>query len=175
MVQHQELQNQIQLKKLNWPYDAFVIPEEIYQQFDCKASGEELEQQWNELFNQYQNKYPTLAEEFKRRNSRQLPNNWQNIINDAVKQAVSKAESIASRKASQNAIEYYAKFLPELVGGSADLTGSNLTRWSFATTLTKENNFTGNYISYGVREFGMSAMLNGMYLHGGIKPFAGTF
>lgn len=162
-------------KELNWPHPSFVIPNEVYQDFDCKARGQSLEDAWNAEFAKYQAKHPELAAEFNRRTAYQLPKDWESIINGAVKLATDKAENIASRKASQNALEYYAKFLPELVGGSADLTGSNLTRWSFAKTLNHENNFTGNYISYGVREFGMSAMLNGMYLHSGIKPFGGTF
>ena len=162
-------------KELHWPYKEFEIPGKAYAQFNCKHSGAEYESSWNELFAQYQSKHPDLAGEFKRRTSMQLPQNFEQIIQDGIALAANTAESIATRKASQNALEYYAKFLPELVGGSADLTGSNLTKWSFATTLADENNFTGNYISYGVREFGMSAMLNGMYLHGGIKPFGGTF
>lgn len=162
-------------KQLNWQYPPFVIPDEIYQQFNCRDSGAKLEEAWNDLFIRYQEQYPQLAQEFCRRNLHQLPANWSEIINKAIHEANNNAKSIASRLASQNAIEYYAKFLPELVGGSADLTGSNLTRWSSAQTLSATNNFVGNYISYGVREFGMSAMLNGMYLHGGIRPFAGTF
>jgi transketolase len=162
-------------KELNWPYKAFEIPKEIYTEFDCRESGHKLEENWNNLFASYQKAHPALAAEFIRRTSMCLPENFNQIIADGINLAVGTAESIASRKASQNAIAYYAKFLPELVGGSADLTGSNLTKWGLAKTLTKENNFTGNYISFGVREFGMSAMLNGMYLHGGIKPFAGTF
>jgi transketolase len=162
-------------EELQWPHAPFIIPTEVYQQFDAKERGTKLELAWQELFAQYQAQYPQHAKEFLRRSQNQLPENFTQIINDGIKLAVSKAESIATRKASQNAIAYYAQFLPELVGGSADLTGSNLTRWNLATTLNETNNFTGNYISYGVREFGMSAMLNGMYLHGGIKPFAGTF
>lgn len=162
-------------KELEWEHKEFEIPKQIYADFDCKNSGQKLEQSWNDLFSQYKAKYAKEAEDFSRRTSMQLPDNFAKIIADGVNLTVSKAENIATRKASQNAIEYYAKFLPELVGGSADLTGSNLTRWSLAKTLNKENNFTGNYLSYGVREFGMSAMLNGMYLHGGIKPFGGTF
>ncbi len=162
-------------QELGWNYPPFVIPHEVYQEFDCKTKGQKLEDEWNSLFAMYQKSYPEFAMEFKRRNARELPWNWGDIIEEGVKLAREKAETIATRKASQNAIEYFAKYLPELVGGSADLTGSNLTRWSFAKTLNDKNNFTGNYISYGVREFGMSAMLNGMYLHSGIKPFGGTF
>ena len=162
-------------KELNWPYSPFVVPPEVYEQFDCKTAGQKLESQWNQLFDQYTKKYPELAAEFIRRSGHKLPDNFANLILDAVKIANQKQETIATRKASQNAIEYYAKFLPELVGGSADLTGSNLTKWSYANVSLASNNYTGNYISYGVREFGMTAAINGMYLHGGIRPFAGTF
>lgn len=162
-------------QELGWDYPPFVVPNEVYQEFDCKAKGQILEDKWNQLFATYQKSYPELAIEFKRRNSRELPKNWDKIVEDGIRLVSEKAETIATRKASQNAIEYFAKYLPELVGGSADLTGSNLTRWSFAKTLNDKNNFTGNYISYGVREFGMSAMINGMYLHNGVKPFGGTF
>jgi transketolase len=169
--------NELELvrKELGWAYPPFVIPSEVYEQFDCKIAGTELEQQWNQLFTEYTTKYPNLASEFIRRTAYKLPDNFASLISDGAKIANQKQETIATRKASQNTIEYYAKFLPELVGGSADLTGSNLTKWSFATTSLAKNNYTGNYISYGVREFGMTAIINGMYLHGGIRPFAGTF
>lgn len=162
-------------QELGWSYPDFVIPEDVYKEFDCKETGDLLENTWNTLFDKYKKSYPELALEFTRRIAHKLPDNFVKIISDAVTTANQKKETIATRKASQNAIEFYAKHLPELVGGSADLTGSNLTRWSTATQSTHANNFTGNYISYGVREFGMSAMMNGMYLHGGIRPFGGTF
>lgn len=162
-------------QELGWDYPPFVVPQEVYQEFDCKTKGQKLEDDWNMLFENYKKSYPELANEFIRRQNRKLPQNWDEIVETGIKSAIDKAETIATRKASQNAIEYFAKYLPELVGGSADLTGSNLTRWRLAKTLNDKNNFTGNYISYGVREFGMSAMLNGMYLHNGIKPFGGTF
>lgn len=169
--------NEISLvrKELNWTLPPFEIPPEVYADFDCKPSGQTVEQSWDKLFHEYSKQYPDLAKDFIRRNYMTLPDDFEKIINDGVNLAVNKAETIATRKASFNAIEYYAKFLPELVGGSADLTGSNLTRWNSAITLNEQNHFTGNYLSYGVREFGMSAMLNGMYLHGGIRPFGGTF
>ncbi|MDQ5921418.1 MAG: transketolase [Pseudomonadota bacterium] len=162
-------------QQLDWQYPPFVVPDEVYQEFDGKIRGAKLEQDWSEKFTQYSLRYPELAKEFERRNLHQLPDNWSEIIKLGMQDAVTKAQTIATRKASLCAIEYYSKFLPELIGGSADLTSSNLTRWSNAQTLSQENNFTGNYISYGVREFGMSAMLNGMYLHGGMRPFGGTF
>lgn len=160
-------------EKLNWKHAPFVIPQEIYDLANCRKHGEEIENQWNDLFARYQKAYPALAKELLRRNEHKLPHNWDEIITNSISAA--KTESIATRKASQNAIEYFAKHLPELFGGSADLTGSNLTKWSFAQSLEPSNAFTGNYISYGVREFGMSAILNGMYLHGGFRPFGGTF
>ena len=170
-----ESEMQLLAKELNWASPSFTVPNEVYQQFDCKDYGLQLEMSWNELFDKYDANYPDLAKDFIRRNVHQLPQNWDEIIFKGAQEASDNAQNIATRKASQNAIEFYAKYLPELVGGSADLTGSNLTRWSLATTLNLDNGFTGNYISYGVREFGMSAILNGIYLHGGIKPFGGTF
>ncbi|MCC2625079.1 MAG: tkt [Burkholderiales bacterium] len=162
-------------KELDWEHQAFHVPEQIYQGADCKKSGKELEDNWNKLFADYKDKHPELAAEFIRRIQHKLPQNFAQIIKDGIKLVNDKKETIATRKASQNAIEFFAKHLPELCGGSADLTGSNLTRWSTAKISNEENNFTGNYISYGVREFGMSAILNGIYLHGGLKPFGGTF
>ncbi len=162
-------------KELNWAYPPFFIPDKVYEEMNCKKTGQEKEDEWKELFKKYQSEYFDLAQEFTRRKNRVLPDNWQEIIDNGIIKTLEKKESIATRKASQNALEYYARYLPELVGGSADLTGSNLTKWSFAITAGKDNDFIGNYYSFGVREFGMSAMLNGMYLYGGIKPFAGTF
>lgn len=162
-------------QNLQWAYPPFEFPKQVYEEFDHKNIGQELEQNWNQLFNQYQTKYPELALEFKRRLSGELPQNFDQIIKDGLLYAITQKQAMATRRASQLAIEYFAKFLPELVGGSADLTESNLTHWSNARTLSASNNFTGNYISYGVREFAMSAILNGMYLHGGVKPFGGTF
>lgn len=169
--------SEIQLvrEQLNWQYSPFEIPESVYKDFDCKASGMKKENEWNQLFTDYQSMYPELASDLLRRVEHKLPENWEEIINKGVELANNKAEYIATRKASQNAIEYFAEFLPEFFGGSADLTGSNLTRWSKAQTLDEKNHFVGNYASYGVREFGMSAILNGLYLHGGLRPFGGTF
>ena len=162
-------------KELGWNLPPFSIPDDVYNEFDAKVKGAEIESQWNELFSAYKASYPELATEYLRRISQALPLNWHKIVSNGIKLANEKKETIATRKASQNAIEYYAQFLPELLGGSADLTGSNLTKWSKATPLTKENNFTGNYVYYGVREFGMSAILNGLTIHGGFIAFGGTF
>ena len=158
---------------LGWPHAPFDIPAEVYAAWDAKAKGEKLEAEWNALFAQYQAQYPELAAEFTRRMAGKLPEDFDGAVERALVEFAEKAEKIATRKASQNSIEVLAKVLPELVGGSADLTPSNLTDWSGSVSVTK--NGGGNYIHYGVREFGMAAMMNGMALHGGVKPFGATF
>ena len=158
---------------LGWPHAPFDIPAEIYAAWDATQKGEKLEAEWNTLFADYQTQYPELAAEFTRRMAGRLPENFDRAIDAALSEIAQKAEKIATRKASQNSIEVLAKVLPELVGGSADLTPSNLTDWSGSVSVTK--NGGGNYIHYGVREFGMAAMMNGMALHGGVKPFGATF
>ncbi len=162
-------------KELNWNYAPFEVPTEVYDDFDCKASGMRAENDWNMKFMEYQSRHPELATELMRRSAHELPKDWAQIVANGIKLVNDKHETIATRKSSQNSIEYFAQFLPEFVGGSADLTGSNLTKWSTAVSLDAKNYFTGNYISYGVREFGMSAIMNGMYLHGGVLPFGATF
>lgn len=161
-------------EKLGWTYPPFVIPKEIYQAWDARAKGQELENTWQTQFADYKAKYPQLAAEFLRRISGKLPADWSTRSAEYIANVQTKAETIASRKASLNALNTYAPLLPELLGGSADLTGSNLTKWSSATALTKETP-AGNYLYYGVREFGMSAIMNGIALHGGFIPFGGTF
>ena len=158
---------------LGWPHAPFDIPAEVYAAWDATQKGEKLEAEWNALFADYQAQYPELAAEFTRRMAGRLPENFDRAIDAALSEIAQKAEKIATRKASQNSIEVLAKGLPELVGGSADLTPSNLTDWSGSVSVTK--NGGGNYIHYGVREFGMAAMMNGMALHGGVKPFGATF
>lgn len=158
---------------LNWHHNAFEIPADIYAAWDAKNKGAQLEQQWHQLFQQYQQQYPELAKEFQRRIAGKLPENFDNHIQAALAEIVTKAEKIATRKASQNSIEILAKILPELIGGSADLTPSNLTDWSNSISVKPHQG--GNYIHYGVREFGMSAIINGMAVHGGIRPFGATF
>ena len=160
-------------KHLGWAYPAFEIPQEIYAAWNAKEKGAKLEAEWNELFAQYQAKYPAEAAEFVRRMDKKLPDNFDAYVQAALKEVCAKAETIATRKASQNSIEILAKELPELVGGSADLTPSNLTDWSNSVSVTREHG--GNYIHYGVREFGMGAIMNGLALHGGVKPFGATF
>ena len=158
---------------LGWNYAPFEIPADVYAAWNAVEQGEKLEAEWNALFAQYQARYPELAAEFTRRMAGELPANFDAHIQAALTEVAQKAEKIATRKASQNSIEVLAKVLPELVGGSADLTPSNLTDWSGSVSVTK--NGGGNYIHYGVREFGMAAMMNGMALHGGVKPFGATF
>ncbi len=158
---------------LEWPYPPFEVPEAIYRAWDARERGARLEHDWNERFNAYRAAHPALAKAFERRLSRTLPERWA-ITRDAfVASQEQKAESIATRKASQQAIEAFAGVLPEMIGGSADLTGSVFTNWSGSKTITAES--TGNYVNYGVREFAMCAIANGLALHGGFIPYVGTF
>ena len=165
---------QLTREKLGWQYEPFKIPDEYYVAWDAKSKGKELEDVWQKKIAAYEKKYPELAAEYKRRIKGCLPNDWNNIAQEYINSIVDKAESIASRKASQNAIEAYAKHLPEMIGGSADLTGSNLTNWSGSVLISNQNK-NGNYISYGVREFAMAAVNSGIALHKGFIPYSGTF
>ncbi|KRH78407.1 transketolase 1 [Ferrovum sp. JA12] len=159
--------------KLNWPHEPFVIPQEIYAAWDATDSGKQAEQAWQERFNAYATAYPHEAKEFLRRMAGDLPQAFELTVMEFIAKCCDKGESIASRKASQNTLEAYGPILPEFFGGSADLTGSNLTNWSGSKPLKK--GVPGNYLSYGVREFGMSAIMNGVALHGGFIPYGGTF
>ena len=161
-------------KNLNWSHAPFVIPKEFYQAWDAREKGKEREQAWQTLFADYAKKHPQLASEFTRRAEKQLPANWNEQIYALVDEMQQKKESMATRKASQICINHLAKILPELMGGSADLTVSNLTHWQDVKTFSADTP-EGRYIFYGVREFGMSAIMNGIALHGGIVPFGGTF
>ncbi len=160
---------------LHWNYPPFEIPEDIYQAWDARSKGNILEKAWEEKWNAYQTAFPELAKEYQRRINRKLPLHWEEKTKKII-EAIYKnpLEKIATRKASQNALNAFAPLLPELLGGSADLTESNSTFWEGSQVLTKENP-SGNYIHYGVREFGMSAMMNGIALHGGFIPYGGTF
>jgi len=158
---------------IGWHHGPFEIPEDVYAAWDARERGAEREAAWNEKFAGYQAAYPNEAAEFQRRIKAELPANWQEHVAGLIDRIQAKGENIATRKASQNAIEGMAPLLPELLGGSADLTGSNLTNWSGSKLVSKQTG--GNYISYGVREFGMAAMMNGMALHGGFIPYGGTF
>jgi transketolase len=158
---------------IGWRYPPFEVPQHIYDGWDAKKRGAALERAWNDKFAAYEKAQPELAREFRRRVTGELPANWSTHCQVLLEKIIAKAESIATRKASQNAIEGLAPVLPEWVGGSADLTGSNLTLWSGSKPVGREGG--GNYIYYGVREFGMSAVMNGLALHGGIIPYGGTF
>jgi transketolase len=158
---------------IGWNYPPFEIPKEVYDAWDGRAKGKKIEAEWDQKLNEYTKKYPSEAAEFKRRIAGDLPANWREHVEKTITQVNEKAETIASRKASQNSIEALAPALPELVGGSADLAGSNLTLWSGSKGIS--NKTGGNYIYYGVREFGMSAIMNGLSLHGGIIPYGATF
>ena len=160
---------------LNWEHEPFVIPADIYAAWDAKAKGAEEEQSWDAKFAAYSTAYPELATEFKRRMSGELPANWEAESQAFIEKLQATPANIASRKASQNAIEAYAHVLPEFLGGSADLASSNLTLWSGSKPIRADHNVDGNYINYGVREFGMSAIMNGIALHGGFIPYGATF
>jgi transketolase len=161
-------------EQLGWSHDPFVIPDEIYAEWDAKQRGATAEKGWDEKFSAYTEAHPDLAAEFKRRMAGDLPVNWELEADKFIAEVDSKGESIASRKASNVALNGFGPLLPELLGGSADLTPSNLTSWSGSKAIT-DGHIDGNYISYGVREFGMTAMMNGMTLHGGFIPYGGTF
>ena len=159
---------------LNWPHAPFEIPADIYAGWDAKASGAEKEQLWNEKFAAYKKAHPELAAELIRRLAGDLPADFAEKADAFIQQSQDKAENVASRKASQNSIETFATLLPEMLGGSADLAGSNLTIWSATKGISAED-ASGNYLYYGVREFGMSGIMNGIGLHGGFRPFGATF
>lgn len=159
---------------LNWSFAPFEISPEYYTAWNAQAQGEKLEKQWQTLFNNYQKQYPDLANELLRRMQGKLPANWATMTEEYIKATQAKAEKVATRKASQNCLNTFGPILPELLGGSADLTGSNLTMWSDSKPITGTD-YQGNYIYYGVREFGMSAMMNGIALYGGFIPYGGTF
>jgi transketolase len=158
---------------IGWNFPPFEIPQEVYEAWDARKKGAAWEEAWNRKFEHYAKAYPAEAAEFKRRMAGELPANWPEIAKQAIAAVNAKAETVATRKASQIAINALAPHLPEFVGGSADLTGSNLTNWTGCKPVFQKQ--PGNYISYGVREFGMAHIMNGMALHGGILPFGGTF
>ena len=159
---------------LGWHHPPFEIPNEINEAWDCRKKGEQAEATWNAQFTAYQAQHPELADEFERRIAGELPKDWASISETYIAETQEKGEKVASRKASQNAINAYAPGLPELMGGSADLAGSNLTLWSGSKGLSHDD-ASGNYIYYGVREFAMSAIMNGIALHKGFIPYGGTF
>ncbi|MEH0832157.1 transketolase [Pectobacterium cacticida] len=160
-------------EQLGWTHPPFEIPADIYAAWDAKPAGQRKEAAWNDAFAAYASAYPELAAEFKRRTTGELPVNWQADAQQFIEELQANPAKIASRKASQNALEAYGKLLPEFLGGSADLAPSNLTIWSGSVSLDKDH--AGNYIHYGVREFGMTAIANGIALHGGFIPYTATF
>ncbi|MGR4049672.1 transketolase [Kosakonia cowanii] len=160
-------------KQLGWNYGPFEIPKEIYQAWDARDRGAEAQQSWNEKLAAWEKAFPELAAEFKRRMSGGLPENWEQITSEYINNLQANPAKIASRKASQNTLNSYGPVLPELLGGSADLAPSNLTIWSGSTSIKEDA--AGNYIHYGVREFGMTAIANGIAHHGGFVPYTATF
>jgi transketolase len=161
-------------KELDWTAGPFEIPEDVYAGWDHKEQGQKDEAAWNEKFAAYKAEFPAEAAEFERRMAGELPANFEVEMDKFIADTQAESPKIASRQASQKAIEKLGEILPEMFGGSADLTGSNLTNWSKMVKVNREN-ANGNYLSWGVREFGMAHMMNGMVLHGGFKVFGGTF
>ncbi|MDG2629692.1 transketolase [Vibrio parahaemolyticus] len=161
-------------KELGWEHGPFEIPQEVYAEWSAKETGAAKEAAWNEKFAAYEAAYPELAAEFKRRVNGDLPKEWEEKASQIIADLQANPANIASRKASQNALEAFGALLPEFMGGSADLAPSNLTMWSGSKSL-EANDFSGNYIHYGVREFGMTAIMNGIALHGGFVPYGATF
>ncbi len=165
---------QLTREQLGWEHAPFEIPADVYAGWDAKEAGAAAEDLWDEKFAAYKAAYPELAAEFVRRMAGDLPANWEEDASKFIAEVNAKADSPATRKASQNALNGFGPLLPEFLGGSADLTPSNLTSWSGSKAIT-EGHADGNYISYGVREFGMSAIMNGASLHGGFVPYGATF
>jgi transketolase len=161
-------------KELGWSYGAFDIPTDIYEEWNARDAGDDAEQIWNQAFNDYHKAHPELAAELLRRVAGDLPTDFDTKALAYIEQLQAEGSNIASRKASQNTINAFGPMLPELLGGSADLAGSNLTKWAGTKGITKDD-ASGNYVYYGVREFAMSAMMNGMALHGGFIPYGATF
>ncbi len=159
---------------IGWNYPPFEVPQEVYDAMDAKASGQAMQAQYEEMFARYAAAYPELAAELKRRLAGDLPAVFDEAVMQALCEAQTKAETVATRKASQKALDALCPVLPEMLGGSADLTGSNLTNWKGVERMSADN-LLGRHISYGVREFGMSAIQNGVALYGGFIPFSGTF
>ena len=161
-------------EKLGWNHGAFEIPSEVYGAWDAREKGAAAQAEWEQAFAAYEKAEPELAAELKRRMAGELPADFSEKAQAYIQECQDKGETVASRKASQNTLNAYGPMLPELLGGSADLAGSNLTIWNGSKPLTKED-ASGNYVYYGVREFGMAAIMNGVALHGGFVPYGATF
>ncbi|MFZ2315236.1 MAG: transketolase [Gammaproteobacteria bacterium] len=160
--------------ELNWPYDAFVIPEDIQASWDARQKGQMLENEWQTMFDRYQAQYPAFAKEWSRRLAQELPTDWQLQVETLCHQFNEKKQTIATRKASQACLDVYANLLPEMLGGSADLMESNCANWQGMSVFSADHP-AGRYLHYGVREFGMSAIMNGLALYGGLLPYGATF
>ncbi|ODS96338.1 MAG: transketolase [Lautropia sp. SCN 69-89] len=161
---------------IDWPYPPFEIPPEVRAAWDARERGARSESDWRAMFERYSERHPSDAQEFERRMRGDLPGAYDEALDAAIAEATARAETIATRKASQNALNHFGPTLPELIGGSADLTGSNLTDFKGAGALRVDDSFVpGRHVNFGVREFGMSAILNGLALHGGFVPYGGTF
>ncbi len=160
-------------RTLNWSYAPFEVPEAIYREWDCRPVGRERESKWNALFDAYRAAFPDLAAELDRRIRGELPTHWSEALEQVAAAAQTKPEDLETRKASQRCLNALGPVLPELIGGSADLTGSNNTNWKNSKAVSRED--AGNYVNFGVREFAMTAITNGIALHGGFIPYSGTF
>jgi transketolase len=169
-----EEETRLSKAQLGWPYEPFMIPEDIYHAWDAREKGESEERTWDKLWHDYQDQYPALAQQLRRRKASLLPENWASIMQDLLQKSRENNKKMATRKSSQFCLNHFAPALTELVGGSADLTGSNGTLWKDAQVFSAINP-QGHYIHYGVREFAMSAIMNGLALYGGFMPFGGTF
>ena len=161
-------------KELHWDNDPFDIPKEVYEDWDAKESGKLNEDSWNKIFEEYESANPELSLELKRLISGDLPDGIEDSIYSFIEEVQKDLPKMATRASSQMVLNVLGPLIPELLGGSADLTGSNNTNWEGTKEIRAED-FSGNYISYGVREFGMTGIMNGMVLHGGLKPYGGTF
>ena len=161
-------------EEIDWPHEPFHVPEHIYQGWNAEQAGQQQQDSWNQGFAEYEKAYPELAKELTRRTQGELPENWESATKEALQKIIDDEQKVATRKASEIALNAIGPLLPELIGGSADLTGSNNTWWSGSKGVSAEDP-SGNYIYYGVREFGMSAIMNGMALYGGLIPYSGTF
>ena len=161
-------------KELNWPNDPFNIPQEVYEDWDARNEGNQKEEDWNKIFEEYASENPELSSELKRLISGDLPDRIEDSIYSFIEEVQKDLPKMATRVSSQKVLNVLGSLIPELLGGSADLTGSNNTNWD-GTKEIRANDFSGNYINYGVREFGMTGIMNGLVLHGGIKAYGGTF
>ncbi len=161
-------------KQLSWQHEPFEIPDSIYSDWNANSKGQASEEKWNSTFASYKKQFPDLANEFIRRMNNELPTSWESDAINVIQQAVDEKKTVATRKASEFALNGFAPMLPEIVGGSADLTPSNNTWWSGSKDISA-NDASGNYLRYGVREFGMSAINTGIALHGGLLPYSATF